>query len=86
MDAHIDSCFTVSARTYGRWGDELASLYEVREHNTRAIQELAAKAHGILRAWCWKRRIQPPALWDPQKASAVPGELAGAEGVTDFRR
>ena len=51
MDAHIDSWLCgLSAGPMADGGDELASLHEVREDNTRAIQELAAKAHVVLRA------------------------------------
>ena len=58
MDAHIDSWLCgLSAGPMADGGDELASLHEVREDNTRAIQELAAKAHVVLRAWCWKHRV-----------------------------
>jgi hypothetical protein len=87
MQRHVDEWLhQIGAPAMGQGDSSLMPLHEVREKNARMVQDFAPDARGVVRAWCWKRSTQYPPVWGQMESFALRlAEMAGAEGIMDFR-
>jgi hypothetical protein len=75
----------VGAPALGKGDSALMPLDEVLEQNAHRVQVFAREAHRVVRAWCWKRQTPHPPVWGREGYALRLAEMAGAEGIMDFR-